>query len=408
MGLFSKNVDYNLILEQVLDKKNFSANTKNILLSMFYKIESSYKDYQNVKKIYKTKDEFLKEIIQIVKENLDSIKTVEPESEESAILRKNDIVALTNFKERSALIYPTEISMLYAISDIKPKYFYMENYLFKRQFQELLVNAENNSWTEIIEDFNGWSWNPKPLNDKNCFYNVIHQNLNYILGEERYKKCKDSSSKDYDIVKILQEEYNEYYNNLTKVIYVYYKKDVRKIVKAKIEKNENEDEIKFLQQLINSKQNLEQSVFELQKSFIKIIKQKIKELKTRENFIDIIYMIRYYKNLYLTKDFAIKNYEILGKELNRLLREIITLACQKGYVKMLSLNININAKMWIKILDSKTLGLEDLKITVEQFPNTILVDVFENQTFEKRFEINFKVENPEILIKKKHTVKVFN
>ena len=37
---------------------------------------------------------------EVVKENLDSIKTVEPESEESAILRKNDIVALTNFKEQ--------------------------------------------------------------------------------------------------------------------------------------------------------------------------------------------------------------------------------------------------------------------------------------------------------------------
>ena len=47
---FSKLKNYNNELEQVLEKKEFSSDIKNLLLGMFYKIEVSYKDYQNLAK----------------------------------------------------------------------------------------------------------------------------------------------------------------------------------------------------------------------------------------------------------------------------------------------------------------------------------------------------------------------
>ena len=50
--LFSKlNIkDYNNLLENILEKKSFTEGTKNILLSMLYKIESAYPDYERVKR----------------------------------------------------------------------------------------------------------------------------------------------------------------------------------------------------------------------------------------------------------------------------------------------------------------------------------------------------------------------
>ena len=41
--------DYTNSLEKILEKKNFSIDIKNLLLSMLYKIENSYKDYKNTK-----------------------------------------------------------------------------------------------------------------------------------------------------------------------------------------------------------------------------------------------------------------------------------------------------------------------------------------------------------------------
>ena len=41
--------DYNNELEKILESKLFSYDVKNLLLSMLYKIENAYKDYETVK-----------------------------------------------------------------------------------------------------------------------------------------------------------------------------------------------------------------------------------------------------------------------------------------------------------------------------------------------------------------------
>ena len=67
MKLFSKLKDYNTILEEILDTKYFSSSTKNLLLSMIYKIEVSYKDYKIVKRKTRGREEFLEEILNVIK-----------------------------------------------------------------------------------------------------------------------------------------------------------------------------------------------------------------------------------------------------------------------------------------------------------------------------------------------------
>ena len=169
MSLFSKTVDYNLILEKVLDSKRFSSNVKSLLLSMIYKVEISYSDYAKVKNLSKTKDEFIMYLIRNIDEYFERVKTVEPDSENANILKRNKVSAITNELEKSVLSYPTESALLYAISDIESKYFYIENYIFKKELQQLLVEGSNLDVLEVLEDFTGWSWNPKSVFEKNYF-----------------------------------------------------------------------------------------------------------------------------------------------------------------------------------------------------------------------------------------------
>ena len=48
--IFSKFKDYNNELEKILENKDFSKDSKNLLLSMFYKLETSYSDYEIAKR----------------------------------------------------------------------------------------------------------------------------------------------------------------------------------------------------------------------------------------------------------------------------------------------------------------------------------------------------------------------
>lgn len=153
--LFKGIADYNLILEKILDSKYFSAEAKSLLLSMVYKIESFYDDYRKIKNIEKTKEEFLSELVEYIKKYCDNIKLIEPNSKDSEILKKNNLLALTNEKERSILAYPTEIALFYGISDVIPKYFYIsDKFKFKTSMQWLLVNGYNENNLEILSDFN--------------------------------------------------------------------------------------------------------------------------------------------------------------------------------------------------------------------------------------------------------------
>ena len=62
-GLFSKFKDYNYILDKILEEKNFSEDSTNLLLNMIYKIEVSYKDYAQIKGIFQKQNEFIDEIL---------------------------------------------------------------------------------------------------------------------------------------------------------------------------------------------------------------------------------------------------------------------------------------------------------------------------------------------------------
>ena len=62
--------DYNNELEKILENKLFSYDVKNLLLSMLYKIENAYRDYQTVKLEVPSKRDFIENVLRIIKERL--------------------------------------------------------------------------------------------------------------------------------------------------------------------------------------------------------------------------------------------------------------------------------------------------------------------------------------------------
>ena len=114
---FSKFKDYNSELEKILEKKDFSRDSKNLLLSMFYKLESSYDDYQTVKRRVKTKQEYLENIIDNIKQcnRIETIKSTDPEFEEWTKENKKYEV---DMKLKKIKVIENEISLLSALLEL--------------------------------------------------------------------------------------------------------------------------------------------------------------------------------------------------------------------------------------------------------------------------------------------------
>ena len=289
MKLFSKIKDYNSKLEEVLERKTFSANVKNLLLSMIYKMEISYKDYKEVKRVVRTQDEFFKEFINIIDNHCDNVKAVEPDTN---LLKSNKVIALTNEKERSILCYPTENALLFAVSDIIPKYFYIpKEFILKNRFQTLLVNGFNLNNYEILSNFNGWSWDVTQNQNMQYVDNIVYQNLLFMMGDKFLTEWRNLSLVKRNFMKEMEEYIysisgsKEYMYNLYSLLYK---------TSSEKEKSKIEAYIKEQIKLLHKMQNKEK-FFEAQE-------------KAKEKYFKFIQKI----------DNILKDEKLLARNLNKL------------------------------------------------------------------------------------------
>lgn len=206
--------DYNNQLEKILEKKNFSTNTKNLLLSMLYKIEASYKDYETVKIVVESKGKYIEKILKVIedcKEIVVVTRANETIIEDSDEIKKKKYI-VNQMEEKIELFYPNEKNLLYALSDLNNTsiYFTEEYNLCRVALSELLNNGENINNVEVLRDFNGWSWVVQQDEIKQLWINLIYQNLIYLLGfDEITKWIHQTEIANY--VEIVEEKLKEQY-----------------------------------------------------------------------------------------------------------------------------------------------------------------------------------------------------
>lgn len=190
MKIFSKitSNEYNNRLEKILDNKPFDENVKSLLLSMLYKIENGYNDYCKVKFNAIPKDIFMEKILNIVEEQCYEIKAVTPETEPSKPLEEENVICKIDIDKGYILTYANEEDLLYSLIQmnfLEEEYKYnKKNKLktsnrtyYEKAIKEFILKAVCLNDSEIIRDFDGWSWNNNIKNTQDIEYNLIFQNI---------------------------------------------------------------------------------------------------------------------------------------------------------------------------------------------------------------------------------------
>lgn len=297
--------DYNNELEKILENKLFSYDAKNLLLSMLYKIENAYKDYETVKVETLSKKEYIEKILRIIQEKVLKIFLVKPRTQEAEELEEKNITYKIDKNNGEIICFQNEITILTALLELDKidEDFNNEYEYVKKPINEMINQGKLDSQIEVIRDFNGWSWNAEAKELKNIEYNFLYQNL--ILLDGINFKNKDKHF--FDLVKkVAIKKYISLKENES------YKEELKNMKTTKQERLE----------LIQNKKEFLNKITEEKKNYIKQI-EKIDKIINDSELLKKEYYARNEKLPNKEKIFSVSYLvDILDKERVALLEEI--------------------------------------------------------------------------------------
>lgn len=375
--------NYNDELELILENKAFDEHAKSLLLSMLYKIETAYKDYEEVKRNIPSKEEYIQDIIKMINDKCNKIDVINQKEQDM----KNRTFYIDK-KNKAIKCYPIERKLLYAISKISKNDTIVKskNHLLQKSISDLINVGSNIETVEPLRDFNGYSWTTITREIESIEHNLIYQNLRIIIGYNFLRNWITIKKYDTDYLEILKINLNKYYG----------KKEAEKFIQL-IEKLSIMLEIKF-DETEKEKINKEK----------KIVEKKIIQIQDREKFI--INMTKEKRKITAKIrqiDETINNRELLEKEYTkrnnelpldkkifsmRILIQIMTKEREKEFEKIDELNKILNPQNFIKYKEELEKKLEYLGLAnLENIDYEIQKEIIELQKeflkcFQKRIQ----------------------
>lgn len=375
--------DYSNQLEKIIETKDFSEDVKNLLLSILYKIDISYKDYSIVKRNVESKQDYIEKIIETIKNKCEQIIIAKPSSEELNILGERTF--LVDEENKKIICYPIERKLLYCISKINKNQEIIRNdrFIINKTVSNLINIGSNINTVEPLRDFNGWSWLiiKKEIENLNC--NLIYQNLRILLGEKFLNNWIENTEYLIDYYSEFQTELETKFGEEIKEQIIHLLEKLSILIEIEINK-EFEKQLKELKQQVET----ELLKFENKKEFIENITKEKKELNSKILNIEKIisdkellaneYQIRN-ENLPLEKKIFSKKIliKILKEEKERVLEEIERKNILLNPAKFIEEKSRLEKKYdLLKIVDIENKTEEKNKV-IEDFQKVFLECFFE-------------------------------
>ena len=151
-------------------------------------------------------------------------------------------------------------------------------------------------------------------------------------------------------------------------------------------------------------------MIKIQKIFLKCYKNIIEKAKTKHDLLKIIYEFRYYNLLPFNTEKMIFELKNIEKDVEEIKKEITQKAQKLKLIDQISKDDEINYYIIKNIFNLRTIVLEDLYIKITNEKNKYFLQIFDEDAYEEKIELeNIKepeIKNLEIKINKK--IKLLN
>ena len=190
------------------------------------------------------------------------------------------------------------------------------------------------------------------------------------------------------LAKIMEEEKKEKKEELEKLNRIMNPQNFVKYQK------ELEEKHKYLE-VLNSKNDekeLEKLKIKLQELFLKMLKIKIKKTETKQEIEKIIYDFRYYLLLPYNHEKKVYEIESIKRIINEVLEVIINKAIDFKVLEKISENNETNNEVLKNIFKVRIIKLEKAYLKITKEKDKYFVQIFDENIFEERIEIQKPVD----------------
>ncbi len=205
--------DKNEELERILEEKNIEEQAKNLLQGILYKIEVSYKDYQKVKGMEQTEEQYVQQLLVDIKQKCNKIKIVKisqkfDNEEIEKKLKENKFYV----SENEIISYPIERKILYAIEqNANNKKILNDQYGDASiAVSDFINTGKNIDRVEVLRDFNGWSWTTVKEEIENIDANLVYQMLQILFSRDFLDNWSKDKDGKIDYFKIMENDGKKY------------------------------------------------------------------------------------------------------------------------------------------------------------------------------------------------------
>lgn len=312
--------DYSEELEEICESKRFEREAQNLLLSMLYKVDGAYNDYKTVKREVPSKEEFLEIIIDIVKKYCKEIEIAKPNSELEKELTKSRCKIVEEEpdnkynKEQKVIFFPNEKVVLYSIIKAGLDNINANLDLKDKAMLGAIQIGRCISSSEVIRDFNGFSWSQIIAEIESLECNAIYTDLIYLLGEKYVNNLKSSNIEK--LHNVVTTDVLDKMQKLATKFYLDYDENQAKITKENLSKYKEK-----LEEMEKGQEYIE-NISKTKKELLSKIKEIDEQLNNPKDLRDAY--IKHNKDLPNEKKiFSVSHYEeMIQKQKQDILEEI--------------------------------------------------------------------------------------
>ena len=178
------------------------------------------------------------------------------------------------------------------------------------------------------------------------------------------------------------------------------------------EKNKNaiEEKLKMLRPFGDKNATVYKYLVYLQKSFLKCIAKEVDLADKKEDYIDLVYTIRYYRNIHLTDEKTIKEIPEINNILDKIACKLITVMCKKSIFNIFCKDIAMNYKIILRALNSAIVDIDDIDVCLKlnKEKDVLTVQVYEADTIDSSTDIEYSLDKRDINVRQKKHIPLVN